>query len=294
MTTRRRSRPPSRCPLISRTVASAPLTLLFLAAASPLAAPADEHVHVGDRLSAEELPALDGGRAALLSAGARANVLVFFRPDQEHSREVLRHAAGWSRDFAGKPVRIVAIASSRRPGAEVRDAVKEAGLRVPVLVDEDDRLYAKLGLRTLPVVVVADGDFRVLAFETFRRVHLDATVRARIRLALKEIDGDTADRAANPPRATMPNEAEGAVAHRNVRLGQALLERGHYEKAEERARHVLALDPGHAPAHVLLGRALAAQRKCEEAIRAFEEALRLEPGNAAALEGKAGCKPASR
>ncbi|HET9594543.1 MAG TPA: tetratricopeptide repeat protein [Anaeromyxobacteraceae bacterium] len=275
-------------------MASAPLTALFLAAASPLAVLADEHVRLGDRLEARDLPTLEGGRAALLSARARANVLAFFRPDQEYSREVLRHAAGWSRDFAGKPVHIVAIASSRRPAAEVRRAVEGAGLKVPVLVDEDDRLYAELGLRTLPVVVVADGDFRVVAFETFRKLNLDATVRARIRLALNEIDAEAVDRAANPPRATMPNEVDGAVAHRNIRLGQMLLERGHHQEAAERARHVLALDPRYAPAHVLLGQALAAQRRCDEAVRAFEEALRLEPGNAAAVEGKAGCEPAPR
>jgi tetratricopeptide (TPR) repeat protein len=276
------------------TLASARVAALFLAAASPSAALAAEHVRLGDRLEAEDLPTLDGGRAGLLSAKALANVLVFFRPGQEHSTEVLRHAAAWSRDFAGKPVRIVAIASSRRPGAEVREAVKGAGLRGPVLVDEDDRLYAKLGLRMLPVVAVADQAFRVVAFEPFRKVNFDATVRARIRLALKEIDAEAVDRAANPPRATMPNEVEGAVSHRNVRLGQMLLERGQHEKAAERARHVLALDPRHVPAHVLLGQALAAQGRCEDAVRAFEDALRLEPANAAALAGKAGCKPAAR
>lgn len=276
------------------TLASAPVAALLLAAASPLAALAAEHVRLGDRLEPEELPTLDGGRAGLLSGKALANVLVFFRPGQEHSTEILRHAAAWSRDFAGKPVRIVAIASSRRPGEEVREAVKGAGLRVPVLVDEDDRLYAKLGLRMLPVVAVADQAFRVVAFEPFRKVNFDATVRARIRLALKEIDAEAVDRAVNPPRATMPNEVDGAVAHRNVRLGQMLLERGQHEKAAERARHVLALDRRHVPAHVLLGQALAAQGRCEEAVRAFEDALRLEPANAAALAGKARCKPAAR
>jgi tetratricopeptide (TPR) repeat protein len=276
-----------------RTLAAG-MAALLVAGVPAAAARAADHVHLGDRLEAEEMPTLDGGRAELLSRGALANVLVFFRPGQDHSTAVLRQAAAWSRDFAGKPVRFVAIVSSRRPREEVRKAVQGAGLRVPVLVDQDDRLYAKLGLRMVPVVAIADDAFRVVAFEPFRTVNYDATLRARIRLALKELDAAGVERAVNPPRATSPNEIDGAVSHRNVRLGQMLLERGQHDKAVERARHVLARDPRHVPAHLLLGQALAAQGRCEDAARAFDDALRLEPANAAALAGKEGCRRPAR
>jgi tetratricopeptide (TPR) repeat protein len=266
--------------------------LLVTAAGAVTRARAADHVQVGDALENEELPVLDGGRAPLFSAKVLANVFVFFRPGQEHSVAALHKLSAWQGDFAGKPVRFVAVVSASRPADAVRAAVKEAGLRVPVLIDADDHLYGKLGVRTHPLVGIADGAFRLVAWEPFRQVNFDSRVRARIRLALKEIDAAAVGRVENPPRALFPNEVDGAIAHRNVRLGEMLLERKHYAKAEERARHVLELDPRHVPAHVLLGNVLAAQGRCADAAKAYAEALRLDPASAAAREGEKRCKAA--
>jgi tetratricopeptide (TPR) repeat protein len=276
-----------------RRTARAGLAFLLLTAAGAGVAPrahASDHVQVADLLENEELPVLDGGRAQLFSAKALANVFVFFRPGQEHSVATLHKLAAWQGEFAGKPVHFVAVVSASRPADAVRAAVKEAGLRVPVLLDTDDRLYGKLGVRTHPLVGIADGGFRLLAWEPFRQVNFDSRVRAKIRFALKEIDQAAVDRVEDPPRATFPNEVDGAIAHRNVRLGEMLLDRKQYAKAEERARHVLELDPRHVPAHVLLGNVLAAQGRCTDAAKAYAEALRLDPTNAAAREGEARCR----
>jgi tetratricopeptide (TPR) repeat protein len=253
---------------------------------------AEDHVKIGDALQNEELPTLDGGRAALFSAKALANVFVFFRPGQEHSIATLHKLAAWQAEFAAKPVRFVAVVSAGRPPDDVRAAVKEAGLRLPVLLDTEDHLYGKLGVRMHPLVGIADEKFHLLAWEPYRQVNFDSRIRAKIRLALKEIDQAAVDRVENPPRATFPNEVDGAVAHRNVRLGEMLLDRKQYAKAEERARHVIEIEPKHVPAHVLLGNVLAAQGRCPEAAKAYAEALRLEPGNAAAREGGRRCDAA--
>ncbi|MFL5271765.1 MAG: tetratricopeptide repeat protein [Anaeromyxobacteraceae bacterium] len=263
------------------------LAALLLAAAPTLAS---DHPKPGDPIENAELPALDGGRAPLLSAKALANVLLFFRPGQEHSIATLHKLAAWQAEFAAKPVRFVGIVSATRSADEVRAAVKEAGLRIPVLLDADDALYGKLGAHMHPLVVVTDGAFRLVGWEPFRQVNFDSRVRARIRLALKEIDGAAVDRVDDPPPSPLPNEVDGAVAHRNVRLGEMLLDRKQYAKAEERARHVIAIDPKHVPAHVLLGNVLAAQGKCADAGKAYGEALRLDPKNAAAREGSERCK----
>jgi tetratricopeptide (TPR) repeat protein len=268
---------------------AATLAALLLAAPAALAS---DHPKPGDPIENADLPALDGGRAPLLSAKALANVLLFFRPGQEHSVATLHKLAAWQAEFAGKPVRFVGIVSATRSADEVRAALKEAGLRIPVLVDADDALYGKLGVHMHPLVAIVDGSFKFVGWEPFRQVNFDSRVRARIRLALKEIDGAAVDRVDDPPPSPLPNEVDGAVAHRNVRLGEMLLDRKQYAKAEERARHVIAVDPKHVPAHVLLGNVLAAQGKCAEAGKAYGEALRLDPKNAAAREGAERCKGA--
>jgi hypothetical protein len=160
---------------------------------------------------------------------------------------------------------------------------------MPVLVDEDDQLFGKLGVHLHPVVGIADGAFKVLGFEAWRSVNFDARVRARIRLALGEIDAAAARRVDEPPEAKMPNDVDGAVARRNLHMGEKLLERGQGAKAEESARKALATEPSSVEAKVLLGKALAAQGKCGEAGKVFDEVLAVQAGNREAEEGKRRC-----
>jgi len=103
-------------------------------------------VALGDRIDPEVMPTLDGGKEPLLSGQAKANVFVFFRPKQEHSTETLKAMAACEADFKGKPVHWVAIVSSTWDPADVRKLLAETGLRMPVLVDQADRLYGKLGV----------------------------------------------------------------------------------------------------------------------------------------------------
>jgi hypothetical protein len=110
-------------------------------------------------------PLVDGGREGLLSSQARAKVFAFFRPRQEHSIELLRNLARCQEQLAGKPVPWVAVVSSSWPAEEVRAALEASGARLPVLVDDDEALYGRLGVRQYPAAGVADGAFRLVAWE---------------------------------------------------------------------------------------------------------------------------------
>lgn len=195
---------------------------------------------------------------------------------QDHSLEALESMAACEREFAGKAVHFVAIVSSRWSEEEVRAVAVEAGLQMPVLVDEGDALYGRLGVRLHPVVGVADGSFALVAYEPFRKVHFADRVRAKIRYALGEIDAAEVARVEAPERALFPNEMKGAVANRHVRMGEAFLRAGQYERAAAEARHVLAAEPLHAAAHALLGDALAAQGRCAEARKEHDAARQLD------------------
>ena len=71
---------------------------IFLACALvPLDALAFSNVAVGDTLENVELPTLAGGREALLSPKAQANVFIFFRPQQENSLSALTTLSLWQR-----------------------------------------------------------------------------------------------------------------------------------------------------------------------------------------------------
>jgi tetratricopeptide (TPR) repeat protein len=245
-------------------------------------------VEVGQTVENDELPTLDGRREYLLSRKALANVFIFFRPNQEHSLETLRAMAVCEKEFSGKPVRFVAVVSGSWPRAEVAATVAEAGIQMPVLVDEGDQLYGKLGVRLHPVIGIADDKQKLLDYLPFHKINYCDMVRVRVRRALGEVDQAAVDRVDRPPRALMPNEVPGAQARRQVKLGERFLAK-QPARAAEHARTAIEKQPDLAAAHALLGRALAAQGRCAEALPAFAEALRLDPKSKAAADGQKSC-----
>ena len=256
----------------------------------PLGGLAFANVEVGQKIESAELPTLDGGREVLLSGKALANVFVFFRPHHDHSMETLRAMAACEKEFDGRAVHWVAVVSGSHAREEVRAAVTEAGIRMPVLLDEGDRLYGKLGVRLHPVVGIADGAGTLLAYVPFRKINYCDMIRVRIRFALHEVDLAAIERVDHPPKALFPNEVPGAVAGRRVSLGEMFLKSRQWTKGAEQARIALEMDPALAAAHALLGRALAGQGKCAAALPAFDRALSLDPANTSAAEGKRGCQ----
>jgi hypothetical protein len=261
--------------------------LAAVAAAWPGGATAFTNVELGQRIENRSMPTPDGGRHDLLDRRAKANVFVFVRAAHEHSTSALHDLAVCRRDLAGKPVHWVAIVSGATPEDAVRAIAGEAG--VPVLVDEGDALYGALGVRLHPTIGIADGEGRLLAYEPFRKVNYCDVVRARIRLALGEIDAAEVERTVHPEKALLPGEVPGAVANRHVRMGRLFEKRGDLPKAEAAAREALAKDATWAPGHVLLGDVLAAKGECAGAAKEYEEARRLDPASLAHATAKERC-----
>ena len=262
----------------------------FLGALWPLAGFAFANVEVGQPIVNEELPTLDGGREMLLSRKALANVFIFFRPSHDRSMQTLKAMAGCEKEFAQKQVRWVAVVSDSHARDEVRAFVAEAGIHMPVLVDQGDHLYGRLGVRLHPVVGIADDKGMLLDYVPFHQINYCDMIRVRIRHALHEVDLAAVERIDNPPKALFPSAVPGAVAGRRVKLGEMFLESGQWAKAAEQARIALEKEPTLAAAHALMGRALAGQGKCGAALPAFDQALKLDPGSASAAEGKRGCE----
>lgn len=259
-------------------------------AAWPVAGQAFTNVEIGQKIDRVVLPTLDGGKHELVSPAARANVFIFFRPRQENSERTLAAMARCEADFAAKPVHWVGVVSGADAKDEVRAMVERSGVRMPVLVDEDDRLYGALGVRLHPAIGITDGDGTLLAYQPFQRINYCEVVRGRIQLALGEIDAEQMEKVARPDAALMPSDVKGAVANRHVKLGRMFARSRKWPKAEEQAREAIAKDPSFAPAHAFLGEVLAAQGRCAAATKAFAEALRLDPANAVAADGKRACR----
>lgn len=247
------------------------------------------HAAIGTPVANAQMPTLDGGKAFALR-DAEANVLVFFRPNQERSMGALRELAQCQAAFSGKSVSWVAVVSSSAPAESVAAILRDTGFAAPVLVDRGDTLYGSLGLSLHPVVVIVGRDHKLAAFEPFRSVDFCSVVSARIRWVLREITEDELRNALAPPKSTQGGNEQ--VARRYHALAQALFKAANYDKALENARRSLDKDPQAAPVHALLGQILSAQGNCANAVPAFEQALAIDAASASAREGLERCKSA--
>ncbi|HEY6004087.1 MAG TPA: hypothetical protein VIV57_14525 [Anaeromyxobacter sp.] len=282
---------------LTRLAAAAALALAGGLLAIPLrgrAAPeesdrVDRRVQIGDRIDDAELRTLDGKRDRFLAKGVKANVFVFFRLQHDRSLDTMRDLAGCEKEFAGKPVRFVGVVSDSWPAGEVEAFVKESGVKMPVLVDDGDALYGKLGIRLHPVIGIVDAQRRLVAFEPFRQINYCDRVKVRIRRALGEAGEAEVAKVDEPERTPLPHSDAG-VARRHLNFARQLHRIGQDEKALEEVKKSLAFAPS-AEAYALEGEVLVALHRCPDALRAFETAAKLEPGNTAARDGKKSCPP---
>lgn len=282
---------------LTRLAAAAALALAGGLLAIPLrgrAAPeesdrVDRRVQIGDRIDDAELRTLDGKRDRFLAKGVKANVFVFFRLQHDRSLDTMKDLAGCEKEFAGKPVRFVGVVSDSWPAGEVEAFVKESGVKMPVLVDDGDALYGKLGIRLHPVIGIVDAQRRLVAFEPFRQINYCDRVKVRIRRALGEAGEAEVAKVDEPERTPLPHSDAG-VARRHLNFARQLHRIGQDEKALEEVKKSLAFAPS-AEAYALEGEVLVALHRCPDALRAFETAAKLEPGNTAARDGKKSCPP---
>lgn len=245
------------------------------------------HVQIGSVVEDVEMPTLDGRKHRLLGDAA-ANVFIFFKPGQEHSRATMKQIASVEREMNGKSVHWVAIVSDQVSTADIEAAVKEAGIAMPVLIDAGDALRGKLGVALHPVIGFAGKDHQLVAYQPFTKINYLEVIRARIRHLLKEIDDPELEKALKPPVAGDHDAA--AAARRRLVFAEKLFQARKLDQAIESARESLAKDPTLVAAHVLLGNILVAQGNRAEAVKSFEQALKLDPANADALGGKKACE----
>lgn len=256
-----------------RALAAVLATSLASSSSIPVRAQAFRQAAVGTPIPDRTMVTLDGKRATLLAPG-KVTVFVFVRTRQEFSEASLRQLAVLERELAGKPVRFVAVVSDGEVPAEVRDLAREAGIRMPVLIDQGDALYGELGVAMYPSAGIVQRDGRLGAFQPFRKVNYLDAMRARVQVALGELDEAGLAKVLDPG---IPEKTGAGRAHARVTLGRALLAAGNVEKAVESARAAIALDPGLADAHQLLSAALAKAGQCGEAEREAAVVRQLAP-----------------
>ena len=270
-----------------RSLVAVAAVIIGASSAVPSEGHAFTNLPVGGTLKNRQLPTLDGKRAPLLG-GARANVFVFCRPGQDHSLQTLSQLARLEQELQGKSVSFTAVTSDSYPRDEVAAMAREAGIRMPILIDEGDALYGELGVALHPVVGVADARGKLVAYQHFLKINMLDVVRGRIQVALGELDDQEMAKLIEPPAAAIDLGNRSGAKSRFL-LARALLARGNVEKAIENARAGVALDASFAPVHAILAKALSAAGRCDEAEQELAAALRIDAADPTAAEAHGHC-----
>jgi tetratricopeptide (TPR) repeat protein len=262
------------------------LAVASLVAAAAEAGLASSRTPMGAALSNPEMATLAGGRARP-QQDVDVNVLVFFRPDADASRDTLKGLAACEKRSAGKSVRWTAIVADRYSSGQVKSAVAESGIAMPILIDAGEALSNEVAVAQLPAVAFTDRARKIVAYQPYTRLNFCELVDARLRLLLNEITEAEFSALANPVSTKIGGET--SVAGRHVRMSELLLEAGKNEKALEAARQAVLHDPTLAAAHSVLGEGLRAAGNCRGATASYERALALDPKDARARAGRAAC-----
>ncbi len=270
----------------SRRSSTALAVLAFLAVIPPAARARAE---AGTQLENPELRTLAGGKERLLSTKVKANVFVFFRPNHERSLDALKQMAACEKELAGRSIRWAAVVSSSEAVADVQAVVKEAGISMPVLVDEGDVLYDKLGIRLHPMVGIADGKLKLVAIEPYRQIEYCDLIKTRIKVLLGEAEQADLDKVLNPDKSPLPGADPMKKAMRDVNMARRLFDMGQFAESVKFAQKALEIAPV-AEAFTLMGKSYAKLGRCPEAERALDSALKLDPKDADAAAAKGTCK----
>ena len=160
-------------------------------------------------------------------------------------------------------------------------------MRMPVLVDTGDALYAKLGVRLHPVIGMVDARRTLAACEPFRKINYCERTRVRVRYLLGEVSQAEIAKVDEPEESK--TRTEDGVARRHLNFARMLHEiEQTTSRRSRRCRRPSLISPS-AAAYALQGEILAALGKCPDATRAFEAALKIEPGNAVAQAKRSSC-----
>lgn len=241
------------------------------------------HAKVGDRIGNTEMPTLDGGRDLLLGE-TNVSVFVFINPDKTNSLAALRQIGDLQKKLTNAPVHWAVVVSDRVAPDEARAAADAAGLSGPILVDEGDALFGRLGVALYPVIGITDAEGVLRHYLPFHKVNYEVITAASLRHTLGEIDDEELDRALHPV-AIKTGEGSATRRHARLKLATRVLESGKPEKALGLVDALfLGEYPDNVQALVLRGRILVALDKPDAARAAFQKTLELEPDNAAARE----------
>jgi len=250
------------------------LPLQSLAVGFPL-----RNLEPGSKVPRLTLPTLAGGEADTLGAEGQITVILFWGTDSEgkieRGVELLKTLQSIDERYGDKGVAVRSVNVDRNNQEFVGQLIKDEGIAVPVLLDEEEELYGTYGLFILPTAAIVDRDGTLnTAVGYTRRISAHITGQVEVMLGLKT--AEELEKDLNPEEVIEPPD-NVLKAARRLNLGRMFLEKRLFEMAGPEFEKAVELDPQNAEAHAELGAFYVRNEEYDKARAELSAALDLSP-----------------
>jgi len=244
------------------------------------------YVEIGSSVPNPSMAGMDGVERSLLDPQG-VTVFLFFDPQQDHSREVLREMCDLQKEVTDAGTHWVGVISDRFPSEAVATALTESGVSLEIVIDSGDRLYGELGVRLYPTIGIADSGGTLRAYLPYAKVNYMSALEAHLQHLSGQIDDAALDRALHPTSIDVgSHEAEVC---RLLKFARMLWDREKRDKALAKAQEAVEAAPDLADSHALVGFFQVEMGNCEDGRASLNRALHIEPYHAEARAALGKC-----
>jgi tetratricopeptide (TPR) repeat protein len=226
----------------------------------------------------------EGKPFAFKPDGGKVTVLSFLQFSQTRSVDQLKDLAALHGELASKGVDFIAVASYNDNVDEAKKLTADLGIKFPIVMDKEQKVYSDYGLYILPTtgIIGKDGKF---AFEHagHGRDYKDV-VGGKAKVLAGLMKEDDYRKLITPVESVKKSKEEGE-AEKELNFGRTLIKRGMVDKAGAAFAKAVAFDPKNVHARIAYGESLVASKQYDNAVVQFEEAKKLAPNNREAQLG---------
>lgn len=255
---------------LSRSILGQLLLAAFLAA-SVKAEPTQDlrNVKVGDQVPTFSVQGLDGASIDKATYQGKVLLLVFAKPNQEHSLKALRAVQRISKESHSTNLAVLAVSTKPEVAAEsLKGLAAEYGLSVPMAIDPGRKMYGDFGLRVAPTTLLIDesGKLRFVlphmppSYERKLRIHTDLLLG---KIKKEEHDALLADVGKDEYKAQDAFE-------RRLAFAQTLVDQKKCDQAVPILTKLRSENKGSIPVAILLGTCYLAAGNVEEAAECLD------------------------
>jgi peroxiredoxin len=214
----------------------------------------------------------------------KITVLSFLRFSQDRSVDQVKDLVALHTELGAKGVDFIAIATNTDNVDDVKKTAATLGVKFPILVDRDQKVYSDYGLYILPTtgVIGKEGKF-VFEHAGHNRDYKDI-VGGKAKVLAGLMTEDAYKKLITPVELVHKSKEEGE-AEKELNFGKTLIKRGMVDKAGAAFAKAVGLDPKNVHARIAYGESLVSSKQFDNALIQFEEARKLAPANREAQLG---------